>query len=237
MSANIFRLYENMQSDARNSIKTLMSNIQFASLSRPTPIRSIVITSSIPNEGKSHISTFLAIAMAGAGKKTLIVDCDLRHASLRREMQIPRTVGYIGYLTGELTLDQAIQHTEVENLDFLDAEARVPNPVELLGSKKLEDMITALYEHYDFIIFDTPPLSTFIDAALLSSKVDGTVLVVRSGAVDKRLLRSVQEQLTQANANLIGVTMNFVEKKKASYYYYYRYYRKYYNRGDKPGKR
>lgn len=237
MSANIFKLYDAMQSDARNSIKTLMSNIQFASLSRETPIRSVVITSSIPNEGKSHISAFLGIAMAGTGKRVLLVDCDLRHASLRREMQLPRSVGYIKYLKGECTLEQAIRHTEVENLDFLDAEARVLNPVEIIGSKRFDTMIRELYEHYDFIIFDTPPLSTFIDAALLSSKVDGTVLVVRSGAVDKRLLQSVQEQLTKANANLIGVVMNFVQKKKASYYYYYRYYRKYYNRGDKPGKR
>lgn len=237
MSANIFRLYENMQSDARNSIKTLMSNIQFASLSREQPIGTVVITSSIPNEGKSHISAFLAIAMAGTGKKVLLVDCDLRHASLRREMQLRRTVGYVGYLKGEHSLEQAVQQTEIENLYFLDAEARVPNPVEILGSKKFEDMIVALKESYDFIIFDTPPLSTFIDAALLSSKVDGTVLVVRSGAVDKRLLHSVQEQLTKANANLLGVVMNFVEKKKASYYYYYRYYRKYYSRSDKSKKR
>lgn len=237
MSANIIKLYQNMQSDARNSVKTLMSNIQFASLSRETPIRSVVITSSIPNEGKSHISAFLGIALAGTDKKVLLVDCDLRHASLRRELQLRRTVGYIGYLKGECSLEQAIVHTEVENLDFLDAEARVPNPVELLGSKKFEEMIKQLTEMYDFVVFDTPPLSSFIDAALLSAKVDGTVLVVRSGAVDKRLLHSVQDQLNKANANLIGVVMNFVEKKKASYYYYYRYYRKYYSRGDKPGKR
>lgn len=230
MDFNILSDYRTLDEDVLDAIKTLRTNIQFASISRE--IKTIVMTSCIPNEGKSTISTFLAMAMAETGKKTLLVECDLRHTTLRKRMKIPRNNGMVNYLQGNVTLEEAISITAHENLYFLDAETRVPNPVEVISSQMYLDMVAKLRDMFDVVILDTPPVGTFIDAALFASNADATIVLVRPGVVEKRLFKKCIEQLEKANANIIGVILNGIEQVHAGYYgkYYNRKYYKYVKR-------
>ena len=230
MDFNIMSDYKALDENVLDSIKTLRTNIQFASISRE--IKTIVMTSAVPNEGKSTVSTFLALAMAESGKKTLLVECDLRHTTLRKRMKIPRNVGVVSYLQGRTTLEESISATPYENMFFLDAEARVPNPVELISSEAFGEMIKALREMFDIVIFDTPPVGTFIDAALFAAKSDGTIILIKPGVVEKRLFKKCIEQLEKANANIMGVIFNGIEQMHAGYYGKY-YSRKYYGRKKK----
>ncbi len=225
MDFNILSDYKTLDEGMLDSIKTLRTNIQFASISRE--IKTLTITSNIPNEGKSTIAMFLALAMAESNKKTLLVECDLRHTTLRKRMKLPKNVGIINYLSGNVTLEEAITVTQVENLYFLDAEIKVPNPVEIISSDAFSKMIDDLRGMFDFVIFDTPPVGTFIDAALFAARTDGTVILVKPGTVDKKLFKKTYEQLSKANANIIGVVFNEVDKAHKSYYgkYYQKNYK------------
>ncbi len=226
MDFNILSDYKALDEGVLDSIKTLRTNIQFASISRP--IKTITMTSSVPNEGKSTVATFLAIAMAESHKKTLLVECDLRHTTLRKRMKLPKSSGIINYLSGNTTLEDALTVTAHENLYFLDAETRVPNPVEIISSEAFDNMVTKLKEMFDIIIFDTPPVGTFIDGALFAAKSDATIMLIKQSYVDKKLFRKSYEQLEKANANIIGVVFNQVEKVHSGYYYYGKYYSKNY---------
>ncbi len=230
MDFNILSDYKTLDEGVLDSIKTLRTNIQFASISRP--IKTITMTSSVPNEGKSTVATFLAIAMAENHKKTLLVECDLRHTTLRKRMKLPKSGGIINYLSGNTTLEEALTVTAHENLYFLDAETRVPNPVEIISSEAFDNMVTKLKEMFDIIIFDTPPVGTFIDGALFAAKSDATIMLVKQGYVDKKLFRRSYEQLEKANANIIGVVFNQVEKVRSGYYY-----GKYYNKNYRSKRR
>ncbi|MBR6535316.1 MAG: CpsD/CapB family tyrosine-protein kinase [Clostridia bacterium] len=228
MDFNILSDYKTLDDNVLDSIKTLRTNIQFASISHE--IKTLVMTSCIPNEGKSTISTFLALAMAEAGKKTLLVECDLRHTTLRKRMKIPRSNGMVNYLQGNVSLEEAISVTAYDNLYFLDAETRVPNPVELISSKPFTDMMDKLRDMFDIVVFDTPPIGTFIDAALFAAKSDATIVLVKPGVVEKRLFKKCIEQLEKANANIIGVILNGTDQVHSGYYGKY-YNRKYYKYG------
>lgn len=224
----VFSVYKDLPSGARDAIKTLMTNIQFASISQEKEIKTITLTSCIPNEGKSLISTFLAMAMAENGKKTLIIDCDYRHPSIRRGMMLKKTRGVGGYFTGDMTWEEAVVPTEFEGLWLLDCEIKIPNPVEIINSERFSKLIAQVKEKYDMIIVDTPPLGSFIDAALISAQTDATAIIVRSGAVDKKIIRGAMDQLDKAKANVIGAVINCVEQSRTPYYYYYKYYNNYY---------
>lgn len=225
---NIIEEYNALDSTTANSIKKLRTNIQFASISHE--IKSMVITSVIPNEGKSTVASFLAMSMAETGKRTLIVESDFWHTTLRKRFQIPKTNGVLSYLSGQTSLDQTIVESGFNNLWFLDAESRIPNPVEIIGSQKFEEFMCELREKYDIIIYDTPPLGTFIDAALFASHADGTMLLIKPGVVDKKMFRKAVEQLEKANATILGVVFNGIDKLDTGYYggYYGKYYKKKY---------
>ncbi|MBQ7379735.1 MAG: polysaccharide biosynthesis tyrosine autokinase [Clostridia bacterium] len=201
------------QSAVQNGISTLMSNILFASKSAERPIRSVVISSATSGKGKISMVAMFGKAMAKAGKRVLLVDCDLRNPTLRQALQLPKGRGYLGYLQGEYALDQAVVPVEAENLFLLDAGADVSDPAQILGRQEFRNMADALVQSYDFVIFDTPPLGACIDAALLSASADGTVLAVPAGTVTKPLLRKVQDQLNKANANLLGAVICYVGKR------------------------
>lgn len=224
----VLAIYKDLPSGARDAIKTLMTNIQFASISQNKELKTITLTSCIPNEGKSLISTFLAIAMSENGKKVLIMDCDYRHPSVRRSMVIKKTRGVGGYLKGDLTLEDAIVPTEIDNLYLLDCEIKIPNPVEIINSERFSNLIAEAKEKFDVVIVDTPPLGSFIDAALIAAQTDATALVVRSGVVDKKIIKGAMDQLDKAKANVIGAVINCVEQSRTPYYYYYKYYNNYY---------
>ncbi len=227
MEFNILSDYKTLDEGMLDSIKTLRTNIEFASISRK--IKTITLTSNIPNEGKSTIATFLAVAMAESNKKTLLVECDFRHTTLRKRMRLTRNAGIINYLSGNVSMDEAITATQIDNLYFLDAEIKVPNPVEIISSDAFSKMIEDLKEEFDYVIFDTPPVGTFIDAALFAARSDATIILLKPGAVDRKLFKKTYEQLTKANANIIGVVFNEVDKSHKGYYYGKYYHKNYKN--------
>ncbi len=191
----------------QNGIGTLMSNILFASGAMEKPIRSLVVSGVSAGKEKSSMVALLGAAMAKAGKRVLLVECDLRHPALRQSLQLPKGRGYLGYLQGEYALDQAIVPACADNLFLLDAGADTKDPEEILNSEAFKAMPDALSQSYDLVIFDTPPLDAHIDAALLASRADGTVLVVRASAEDEQHLQKVRDQLSRANANLLGAVL------------------------------
>lgn len=227
----IVDLYYGTKTSLRDSVKTLRANIQFASLDKE--IRTVALTSVIPSEGKTTLSCFLGISVAEAGKKTVIVECDYRHP------MVAKNFGVEGERkkpddSGDKKIDAALKKTEVENLWVLDMKCKVTNPVELICSEAYKNMVEKLKADFDFVIFDTPPLGAFIDAAHISTLADGTVLVIRQGQVEKRAAKDVLEQLKKANANVLGAVINNVKVKKVGYYYnYYHYYTsRYYSQRD-----
>lgn len=204
----------------QNSIKTLLANIRFASVD--DPVRSLVITSSVPNEGKTTIAAQLASAIAAGGKNVLLVECDMRRRSLAAHLNVHCKAGLHAVLADEAGLAQAVAPVPgQEGLYFLDAEPHIPNPADLLSSKRFGRFIGTVSREFDFVLFDTPPVGTFVDAAILSTLVDATVLVVRDNFTKRGQVKDAYDQLCKAEANVIGVVLNDCEVESSEYYYAY----------------
>ena len=207
--------------EMQNAIKTLLANIRFSSVDKP--IKSIVMTSAVPNEGKSTISCELARAMADSGKRVLLVDADMRRRNLASKIGVHPAHGVYAVLSGEVSFKEAVAPTSVPNLFFLDAEPHIPNPADILASQAFAKLVSRLEEIFDYVVFDMPPVGTFIDAAILGSIVDGVVITARMGSVKRADIYDAVEQLRKADCNIIGVCANFCEMTKSDYYYSYYY--------------
>lgn len=207
----------------RNAANTLLANIEFSGVDEP--IRTIAITSSIPNEGKSTITLSLAAAAGQAGKRVLVVEGDLRRRSLMAAVKARPRHGLHAVLSGACSLDDAVAQTSLRGVAFLDAEPGIPNPEELLSSRRYTAFIERARSTYDLVIIDTPPVGAFADAAVVARQVDGAILVVREGFTDKRAAQLAMEQLRASGAHVLGVVMNFEERSTGGGYgYYYGYY-------------
>jgi capsular exopolysaccharide synthesis family protein len=204
--------------------RTLRTNLQFARLDHP--LRSLLISSSGPKEGKSLTVVNLATAFAQMGEKTIVVDADMRRPVQHNLTGLEREPGLSDVLTGTLPLDRAIQETEVENLYLLPGGPSVANPAELLASSKMSDVVDHLSEQFAMVILDTPPVVAVTDAAVLSSKVSGTVLVCRWGVTDRSLAMHAADLLRKVNARVVGVVLNNIDvyHRYGSYGHYYHYY-------------
>ncbi len=201
----------------RDAIKTLRTNISFSSMDKE--IKTIVITSVTPHEGKSTLAVFLGLAMAESLQHTLLVECDLRRPMLQNYLKLRPQYSLVDVLSKRVGDDLAVMPTKVKYLDLLSAVV-LANPVEILGSVRFQTLIDELKTKYDVIIFDTPPLGTFIEPAILASKSDGTVIVLQSGATDAAEAQAVVAQLEKAKARILGVVLNGVEASGGDYYYY-----------------
>ena len=208
-----------MKLEMQNAAKTLLANIRFASVDNP--IASLVVTSSIPDEGKSTVAINLAEAIATSGKSVLLVECDFRNRTLAGMLKVRAQGGIYAVLSEEMSLEQAVAPTTVPNMYLLDVEPHIPNPADVLSSKRFRRMVDALEGRYDYVIYDTPPVGTFVDAAILSTLADGTVLVVRENFTKRDAILEAHDQLRKAGANVIGVVMNYCETTPSEYYYAY----------------
>lgn len=202
----------------KNSIKTIATNIQFASVDRP--VRVLAITSSVPNEGKSTISIELGCALAGGGKRVLLVEGDMRWRSLASMLNAHSRHGIYSVLSDQIPLEAAVVETSFRGLSFLDCEPSIPNPVDIISSRSFHTFVESARSAYDYVVIDTPPLSAFVDASVFASVADGTVMVLRKNFVKRGDLMSAYDQLKKANANVIGVVMNFCDVEKTDYRYH-----------------
>lgn len=203
----------------QNSVKTLVANIRFASVDNP--IRVIGVTSSIPNEGKSTTSYALAQALANGGQSVLLVDCDLRRRSLANMIGVHAQAGIYGVLSGQVAIEDAAVSTPTKGLYFLDCEPHIPNPVDILSSRRFKNFIAQMREKYTYVVVDTPPLTAFVDGAVISQNVDGMLLVVRQDQTKRDEVLGAYDQLKKADANIIGCVLTFADNEKSDYYYSY----------------
>jgi protein-tyrosine kinase len=199
--------------------RTIRTNIQFSSVDES--IRTILVTSSGPEEGKSTTVANLAVVFAQQGKKVLLIDADLRKPTVHYTFQLDNTIGLTNVLTKQTQLDKAAVTTLVENLSVLSSGPIPPNPAELLGSKAMEDMLVAALEQFDIVIFDTPPVLAVTDAQILANRCDGTILVVGSGKTQIEPAMKSKELLLSSKGKLLGVVLNRKNAKDSQYYYYY----------------
>jgi tyrosine-protein kinase Etk/Wzc len=229
------------KSQAAESFRTFRSNLLFSAVDRPH--RSILFTSPLPEEGKTSCAANLAICLSHLGKRVLLVDADLRKPVMHRTFNSRRSPGLVDVLVEEdwqKALDQAVQKTEVQNLDLLASGRTPPNPNEMIGSDKMGRLMDFLAGRYDFVLFDSPPLLAVSDAMVMARRVDGVLLVVRGGRTSRGSLQNGVDALSQTGARILGVVLNDVDFRRERYYYYY-HYEHYYAYSEQspeaPGKR
>ena len=213
--------------------RVLRSNVMFSAVD--APIRSIMITSTVPGEGKSMTAFNLAVAMALDGRRVILVDADLRRPTAHKLVGVERRPGLTNVLVGELALDEALQDTGVRNLRVLTAGPLPPNPAEILNSQAMRQVHATLRERADVVIYDTPPCLATADAQVVSADVDGVLYVAQFGETKKSAMRRSAELLHQAHARILGVVFNKIDisGKRDDYYYgYYRYYNYYQQEGE-----
>jgi len=212
-------------SQMAESYRALRTSLLLTNLGAPPKV--IMVTSALPQEGKTTTSMNTALVLAQKGVRVLLIDADLRRPSIHKIMGWGPRSGLSNVLTGSATLKQTIQPSFLPNLSILPAGTPPPNPAELLASTNMRDVLEELRGQYDHIVVDTPPTLSVTDAVVLSPRADAIVLVIRSGQTTKQALRRSRDLLTQVNAKVSGVLLNAVDLSSPDYYYYYEYQSKY----------
>lgn len=210
------------------AFKTLRTNLSFASISKQ--YKKIIITSAIPNEGKSTVAVNLAITLAESDARVLLIDCDLRNPTMRRLLRVrmEQKEGLTSLLSGKASEEECIFNHPKLKCDVILAGATPPNPVELLSSVQMKELLDRLSERYDYIICDTPPVSIVTDAAALSRFCDGVLLVVRQKLSTRDQVWAAKRNLEAVQANIIGSVLtcyDMTNDTQAVNPYYGGYYR------------
>ena len=214
------------QNDPKNpaaeAYRVLRTSIQFAQTGKE--LKTIALTSCTPNEGKSTTVANLAVVLTQAGKSVLLIDCDMRNPTVHKNFKLSNKVGLSSCISMGTALEDAVQATGITNLEALTSGVIPPNPSELLGSERMQQILERAREEYDYVLIDTPPVLPVTDALVLSRIVDGVVLVLDSGEVKVEMARDVKNQLVHAGANILGVVLNKVRSEHHGYGYGYYYY-------------
>jgi capsular exopolysaccharide synthesis family protein len=207
------------------SFRTLRTRIQFSRLDKNS-LKTILVTSSAPQEGKTVVTVNLGASFAQSNRKTLILDCDLRKPRVHNLFNSNRIPGLIDYLFGEVSLNAIIHNSELKNLDYITCGTIPPNPAEMLESNQMREFLTEMERIYDVILLDSPPIITVTDSEVLASIVDGTILVVSSETTEIELMEKSIELIRKDKSKFIGTVLNNFSYKSgySSYYKYYYYY-------------
>lgn len=214
---------ENYQYD--EAIKTLRTNIQFSG----TNIHVIMMTSAMPDEGKSQTTLSLASSLAQIGNKVLLIDADVRKSVFATRYHLAQSVdGLSQYLSGQRTKDDVVYETNISNMDIIFAGPLSPNPTELLEEPLFKKLLDWARQVYGYVIIDTPPMANLIDGAIIAPHCDGAILVVESGATSYKLVQKVKVQLERTGCRILGTVLNRVNMQEQRYYRHYGKYGKYY---------
>lgn len=219
---------EDPKSPISEAYRSLRTSLLYTDIVKET--KSILVSSAGPGEGKTTTVANMAITYANLGKRTLLIDTDLRRPVVHQVLELQKEPGITNYLAKETkNFEDLIQKTEIENLYVVTSGIIPPNPSELLGSNKMADLIKQLEEEWDIVLFDSPPLVAVTDATMISKEIDKIIMVVKVGQTDKKALEHTINSLENVGSPLGGVVMNAVTQKNSygTYYYYYQYYNYY----------
>ena len=216
------------KSPVSEAYRTLRTNLQFSKIEND--LKTILITSSGPKEGKSTTAANLAIAMAQAGRDVVLIDADLRRPVVHSIFNMDKDNGITNCLMGTISFDELPKKTFMDNLSVITSGVLPPNPSELLASKKMEELLKQLKNRFEIVIIDSPPVVAVTDAAILSTKVDGTILVVASEQTNRDALKRAYSLLDSVETRLLGVLLNGVDVEGMYGSYYYYYYHHYYGK-------
>lgn len=216
--------YKDPKSPISEAYRTIRTNIQFAGVDKPMQV--IIVTSATPNEGKSTVISSLAVVLAQAGKKVLLMDCDFRNPTLHKLFGLENK-GTTNYVATNEPLANIMQQAEQENLTVIPSGPVPPNPSEILTSQKIAILLEKFKKEYDYILLDTPPVLPVTDASALSTKADGVLLVVASNSISPSEARLAKTRLELAGAKIIGCVLNKVDVAPHGYGYGYGHYGRY----------
>lgn len=212
------------KSPVSEAYRTIRTNLQFANVDQE--MRVILVTSSVPSEGKTTTLINLAVTLADTGSKVLVMDCDMRKPRVHKALRITNHLGVSELLLHGEGLEENPIRPLFDNVDVLTAGKPPANPSELLCSKAMKDLMQKLRGEYDYILMDTPPVLPVTDAQILSSIVDGVILVCEAAKTDQRIVKQAHALLEKVDAKIIGVVLNKLPIKGEKYYQYYYYYGK-----------
>ena len=211
------------QNDPKNpaaeAYRVIRTSVQFAQAGKE--LQTIALTSCTPNEGKSTTISNLAVVLTQAGKSVLLIDCDMRNPTVHKNFNLSNKVGLSSCISMGTAVADAVQETGIEGLDALTAGVIPPNPSELLGSERMQNILQRAKEEYDYVLIDTPPVLPVTDSLVLGRMVDGLILVIDSGEIKVEMAREVKNQLIHAGANILGVVLNKVRSEHHGYGYGY----------------
>jgi succinoglycan biosynthesis transport protein ExoP len=217
------------RSSIAEAIRTVRTNILFSASDNEKKV--LLVTSAMAQEGKTIMSTNLAVAFAQLGKQVLLIDGDMRKPRVHTVFKTEREPGLSEILVDAMEPFSIIRDTQVENLKLITCGTIPPNPAELLISSHMDIFIEKMKEQFDIVIFDSPPITSVTDAVEVGSYVDGVVIVIKTGVTPRPAAQSAIHQLSEVNANIFGIVLNDVDFQKENYYYpYYKYYSRYYSR-------
>ena len=205
------------QSPISEAYRTLRTNLSFYSLDNP--LRSLVVTSPSVSEDKGESVANLAVTMAQSGRKTLLIDCDLRRPVLHEFFGLSNENGLTNMILNDAEVPP-LQETSVQNLSLLASGPKPPNPADLLGSKKVDQLIINMTEQYDFVLFNAPPIVAVTDGTILGAKVDGVLLVITAGKTRRDHAEKAKEMLEQAHVRVVGVALTNAPKDSSLGDYY-----------------
>ena len=214
----MFIVEKKPKSIAAEAYRSLRTNIQYSSFDKK--YQTLVVTSANPGEGKTTVAGNLALVLAQGESKVLLIDCDMRRSSLHKRFRISNTYGISDLLVGKQKFEEA-SYKYNDNLTILPGGKIPPNPAEMLASKAMTAFLEEMKKHFDYIVLDTPPLQAVSDAQILSTKVDGSIIVVRAGVTKKDAVNNAVSIIKKVNGDIIGTVLNAAENKKDKYYYYY----------------
>ena len=205
------------RSPAAEAYRTLRTNIQFSSIDKP--LHTLLATSTAPNEGKSTTLANLAVTMAQAEQRVILVDCDLRRPTLHTLFDLPNDSGLTSLILAQEDAPLPLLDTGVPGLSLLASGPLPPRPADILGSRRMEAVIERLRANADIVLFDTPPVVGVTDAAVLANRVDGVLLIFSAGTTTRERGRQARQILEKVKANIVGVVLNNAEVSQEYGYY------------------